>query len=189
MYAYISGILKESTPSEAIIEAHGVGFYLSISLNDFAKLPPIGSFVLLYTAFVVREQSQTLYGFLTKEGKALFEELITISGIGPKTALGIIGHLTYEELEEGVRCHDTSRLVKVPGIGKKTAERLLIELQGKLKLPKAPLPKGHKFDALQALMQLGFTESAAETAVKKAAATLTPEHDLSTLISTALKFR
>lgn len=189
MYAYISGILKDSSPSEAIIEAHGVGYCLAIPFNDFVKLPLIGSFVLLYTAFVVREQSQMLYGFLTKEGKSLFEELITISGIGPKTALGIIGHLTYEELEEGVRSHDSTRLVKVPGIGKKTAERLLIELQGRLKLPKIPLQKGHKFDALQALIQLGFTEGAAEVAIKKAAATLTPDHDLSTLISTALKFR
>jgi len=189
MYAYVKGTLVEASPLEAIVDVQGVGYQLLISVRDFGKLPQIGESVLLYTSFVVREMSQTLYGFLTKEARDLFEQLITISGIGPKTGLGIIGHLTFEELQEAVRAHDIASFAKVPGIGKKTAERLLIELQGRFKIQAVAQPRGQLSDALQALIQLGFTQTAAEKAVKKAMDTLSTECDLSTLITTALKYR
>ncbi len=190
MYAYIKGELVEATPVDAIVDVQGVGYHLHIPVSDYGKLPQIGEAVLLYTSFVVRELSQTLYGFLAREARDLFEELIAISGIGPKTGVGIIGHITLEELQEAVRMHDVSRFAKVPGIGKKTAERLLIELQGKLKIravPQQAQSKGHLSDALQALIQLGYTQSAAEKAIKKAADSLSSDCDLSTLITTALK--
>lgn len=193
MYAYIKGILAEAVPLEAVIEANGIGYRIFVSVKDFGRLPGIGDPLLLHTAFVVRELSQTLYGFLSKEERDLFEELITISGIGPKTGLAIIGHLSLEQLQDAVQAHDSAWLAKVPGIGKKTAERLLIELQGRFKI-RAPLPQGAKLegrlsDALQALMQLGYTQASAEKAVKKAADSLSPESDLSALITAALKYR
>ncbi len=192
MYAYLNGTLVEATPSEATLDVQGVGYRILISVRDFAKLPQIGESLLLYTSFVVRELSQTLYGFSTKEARELFEDLIGVTGIGPKTGLGIIGHLSVEELQEAVRRHDIAGLAKVPGIGKKTAERLLIELQGRIKIQAAPQETKHPTqlgDALQALMQLGYSQTAAEKAVKKAADSLSAETDLSTLISAALKFR
>jgi len=192
MYEYIKGTLVEATALDAIIDVQGIGYHVFIPVSDFGELSQIGEKVLLYTSFVVREMSQTLYGFLTKESRDLFEKLITISGIGPKTGLGIIGHLSFEEMQEAVRTHDCATFVRVPGIGKKTAERLLIELEGRFKVqvvPQAAQPTGRLSDALQALMQLGLTSKAASTAVKKAADALSPECDLSTLITAALKYR
>lgn len=191
MYAFIKGTLVEASPSEAVVEAYGVGYRLLIPISHFGKLPQIGEETLLYTSFVVREQSQTLFGFMAKEERALFEVLITISGVGPKTALGIIGHLSLEALHHAVERHDCATLSKVPGIGRKTAERLLIDLRGRFKLQPALStfePISQLSDALQALIQLGYTQGAAEKAVKKAADTLPSDHDLPTLITTALKF-
>lgn len=192
MYAYIKGTLVEAAPFEVVVDVHGVGYRALVSLKDFGRLPQIGESLLLYTSFVVRELSHTLYGFLSKEESLLFEELITVTGIGPKTGLGIIGHLSFTELQEAVQTHDIACLAKVPGIGKKTAERLLIELQGRFKIRAAPQgikPAGHLNDALQALIQLGYSQAMAEKAVKKAAEALKPDCDLSTLITTALKYR
>lgn len=192
MYAYIKGMLVESTPKEAILDVNGVGYALLIPISDFGRLPQVGSPLLLYTSFIVRELSQTLYGFLKREGRDLFEELIGITGIGPKMGLSIIGHLTPEELQEAVRSHDIARFIRVPGIGKKTAERLLVEMQGRFKLTTmsyVPQSKGHVSDALTALMQLGYSQTAAEKAICKAAEGLASDCDLSALITAALKQR
>ncbi len=190
MYAYINGTLVEAFPTHAILDVQGVGYHVHIPVSDFGKLPQLGAKVLLHTAFIVRELSQTLYGFLDRESRDLFQELITISGVGPKTGLGILGHLSLEDLKKAVSAHDAARFAKVPGIGKKTAERLLIDLQGKLNVQVLPQSSsGRLGDALQALMQLGYTQSAAEKAVQKAAGLLASDTDLSELITTALKFR
>ncbi|MCH9627492.1 MAG: Holliday junction ATP-dependent DNA helicase RuvA [Chlamydiales bacterium] len=190
MYAYINGTLVEAFPTHAVLDVQGVGYCVHIPVSDFGKLPQLGEKVCLHTAFIVRELSQTLYGFLAKESRDLFQELITISGVGPKTGLGILGHLSLEELKKAVSAHDAVRFAKVPGIGKKTAERLLIELQGKLNVQALPQSSsGRLGDALQALMQLGYTQSAAEKAVQKAAGLLASDTDLSEIITTALKFR
>ncbi|MCC5832409.1 MAG: Holliday junction branch migration protein RuvA [Chlamydiales bacterium] len=190
MYAYIKGTLAEATPLEAVVEAHGIGYRIFVSVKDFARLPQIGDRLFLYTSFVVRELSQTLYGFFAKEERDLFEKVITVSGIGPKTGMALIGHLTLPELEKAIQSHDSVSLAKVPGIGKKTAERLIIELQGRSKVQ--PLPEqfgGRIADALQALIQLGYTQATAEKAVRKAADSLSSDCDLSDLITAALKYR
>lgn len=192
MYAYLKGTLVDTTPLETIVEVQGIGYRLWVSMKDFGRLPQIGEKIQLYTSFIVRELSHTLYGFLIKEERDLFEELIAITGIGPKTGLSILGHLSVQELQEAVYGHDSTCLAKVPGIGKKTAERLLIELQGRFNLQtisKKTKANGQISDALQALMQLGYTQAAAEKAVKKAADALESGYDLSSLITTALKYR
>lgn len=189
MYAYIKGTLVEASVSHAVIDTNGVGYHLSISVSDFSKLPKLGEQVLLHTTFVVREQSQTLYGFLTKESQALFEQLIAISGIGPKMGLAIIGHLSLTQLQEAIASHDCTTFSQVPGIGRKTAERLLVELASRLKIRALPKASAEVNDALQALIGLGYTQASAQKALKKAAEELPGTPDVSTLITAALKYR
>lgn len=195
MYAFLKGTLIEASPTVLILEVHGVGYQLFIPLNDFGDLPAFGETLQLYTTFIVREMAHSLYGFLKRGSRDLFEVLITISGIGPKIALGIVGHLSIDDFYEIVTTNNASRFARIPGIGKRTAERLLLELQGKLKIPVShagsaiAIPSSQAGDALDALIQLGLTQSVAEKAVKKAVENLGEDYDLSTLISTALKFR
>lgn len=192
MYAFIRGKLIESTLSIAIIEAQGIGYKLFVPLNLLSKLPSIGQEVLLHTSFVVREASQALYGFFAREERDTFEILIGLSGIGPKTALGVIGHLELTGLAEAVQSNNVSLLSKVPGIGKKTAEKMILDLKGRVDLMNVSslpaLPSSRK-DALNALINLGYTQNTAEKAVRQAAASLPEESDLATLITTALKFQ
>ena len=183
MYEYIAGKLVEQTADSAIVDVQGIGYKILIPSN--ATLPQIGEKVHLFVAWVVREQSQTLFGFPEKEERELFELLITLSGVGPKTALNVLSHI--EDLAAVVEEKNAAALAKVPGIGKKTAERLLVDLKGRFKF--SGKKSNHKLqDALNALLNLGYTPSAAQNAVTKAAEEVKDPTDLSSLITAALKF-
>ncbi len=189
MYAYLRGQLVEATPGHATLEINGIGYELPIPVSALAHLPQLGDEVMFYTAWVVREQSHTLYGFLSKEERNLFNALITLSGIGPKTALSLIGHLSLGQVQEAIDLQNATVFARVPGIGKKTAERLLIDLQGKVKLKATSPGSTALHDALQALLQLGYSRDHAEKALKKASSDLADPSDLSKLIAAALKTR
>lgn len=192
MYAFIRGLLVQTTPTHAIVDVSGVGYQIYIPPSSFAKLS-LGSTVILHTSFIVREGFQGLYGFIIQEERDLFNEVIEISGIGPKIALSLISHLSLSDLHEVILQEDANALSKIPGIGKKTAERLLIELRNKLEkffinIPLTSVdPKQKTFqDALKALINLGYNQSAAQKALKKS---LQDKEDmeLGALISTSLK--
>lgn len=199
MYAYIKGTLVFTSPSEAIVENQGIGYTIHIPCSTFSLLPQIGSPVQLYTSFVVRELSQALYGFLSAQERDLFDLLMTITGVGPKLALSIIGHLPYQELHAAVQSQNIALLCKVPGIGKKTAERLVIELRDKLAalaLPGMPsLALSQPLDthtqrvqdAMLALVNLGYKQNIAQQAIKQSLKELPESIDLATLITAALK--
>lgn len=198
MYAFIKGELVSVTPVKAIVEASGIGYLIFIPPNVFGKLPQLGNQVFLHTSFVVRELSQTLYGFLSEHERDLFETLMGVTGIGPKLALSIIGHLPLHDLHRAVSNGDLPKLCKVPGIGKKTAERLVIELRDKLPDVESHSPselsiqlsdpKSHKIrDAMSALINLGYNSMTAQKAIKKTLGDFSEEIDLPTLITHSLK--
>lgn len=198
MFAYIKGKLIEATPSNAIIESHGIGYRIYIPANLFSKLPQINEEALLYTSYVVRELSQTLYGFLSNQERDLFDLLMTVSGIGPKLALSVIGHINFTELQKAISNHDVSAISKVPGIGKKTAEKLIIELRDKISqfLPTmanyslniSDDPRGQMIrDAMNALVNLGYNQGTAQKAIKKSLEDESENMQLTTLITAALK--
>ena len=169
MIGRLSGLLAEKTPPRVLIDVGGVGFEVDVPMSTFYHLPALGERVVLLTHFVVREDAQLLYGFLTAPERATFREVLKISGVGPRTALAILSGLSVTELAQAVSLQDSARLVKVPGIGKKTAERLLLELKGKL-APDLSLPASHggatQTDIAQALMALGYNEREAQAALK-----------------------
>jgi Holliday junction DNA helicase RuvA len=132
MIDYIRGALTEKQPSLAAVEAHGVGYEINIPFSTYERLPPQGAEVKLYTHYHVREDAQKLYGFLTKTERELFRQLIAVSSIGPKTAMSVLSKVSTDELVQCVSAGDPSKLVKVPGVGAKTADRLIMELRGKL---------------------------------------------------------
>ena len=172
MYAYLKGTLKEIHPDHAVIDVGGIGFFLFVPISLYTKMPAIEKEILLHTSFVVREDSSRLFGFETRADKSLFEKLIANSGLGPKTALAIIGQNDQIPLEEVIGRKDAAALTKIPGIGKKTAERILIELDGKLLPPsKRATFSSDSSDAVSALISLGFKEKEAikqvEGATKK----------------------
>ena len=194
MYAYIKGILVQSTPSQVIIEAQGIGYCLCIPFNNFSKLPALGQSVLLYTTFVVREDSQRLYGFLTQNEKELFEELIDVSGVGPKTALGLVGHMDVYDLQTAIQQAQINIICKIPGIGKKTAERLVVELRDKIKHRKPQSSLSEKFpvsgvteDATSALLNLGYNHSQIQKAIKTVMTKFDQEPELAALITSVLR--
>jgi len=170
MIGRITGLLAEKSPPLVLVDAGGVGYEIDVPMSTFYNLPALGERVSLLTHFVVREDVQQLFGFLTAEERAAFRQLVRISGVGPRTALAILSGLSVAELSLAVTRQDGARLVKVPGIGKKTAERLLLELKGKLGAdlalpPSAPL-SDHQGDIVQALMALGYNERDANAALK-----------------------
>lgn len=195
MFAYIHGILVFLDSSQAILEVNGIGYTLFITSRSMTQFPPIGTMVKLHTVFIVREFAHTLYGFLTIEEKNVFHILTQVSGIGPKLALSLIDSLSLTELQEAVLDKNTTLLCKVPGVGKKTAERLLIELKDKLNAfpseisskSEASLFKYSIQDAILALSNLGYSQIAAKKAVEKSLTLSTEELDLPTLITTALR--
>ena len=171
MIGRISGILAEKQPPKLLVDVQGVGYEIDVPMSTFFNLPAVGERVVLLTQFVVREDAQVLFGFLTAAERATFRELVKISGVGPRTALSILSGLSVGELAAAVSRQDGARLVKVPGIGKKTAERLLLELKGKLgadlSLPSAGLrPSVAQTDITQALQALGYNEREAQAALK-----------------------
>jgi holliday junction DNA helicase RuvA len=188
MIGRLSGQLAEKTPPQVLIDVNGVGYELDVPMSTFFNLPGLGERVTLLTHFVVREDAQLLYGFLTAEERATFRLLIKISGIGPRTALSILSGLSVSDLAGAVTRQEGGRLQKVPGIGKKTAERLLLELKGKLGADLGSLTGGSvaseaQADIVQALVSLGYNEKDAGLALKK----LPPDVGVSEGIKLALK--
>jgi Holliday junction DNA helicase RuvA len=175
MIGRISGILLEKKPPQILIEAGGIGYEIDVPMSTFCDLPACGEKVMLHTHFAVREDGHFLYGFATSEERAVFRQLVKISGIGARTALAVLSGLPAAELARAVARQETARLVKIPGIGKKTAERLLLELRGKLDASpgtpgqpsRADVPApGNRGDILDALLALGYNEREALAAMK-----------------------
>ena len=191
MYEYFNGQLVRKEGHFVVLDVHGIGYKLHVPTNLLGQLPMEGVQVFLYVSWVVREVSQTLYGFATQEIRDLFELLITLPGIGPKIALALISHFEPADLADVVRTGNCLALAQVPGIGKKTAEKLIIELKNRLKLTFFPkISHSSKTqDALNALLRLGYSQANAEHAIQKALENLKEETDLPTLITTALKFQ
>ncbi len=194
MISYIHGILAHATPSYAIIEAGGVGYKIFITAATFAKLPKNQSACKLHTVHVIREQSQALYGFLHPHACELFETLLGVSGIGPKIALSILGHMSESDFAQAIYNEDIPMLSKIPGIGKKTAERLLIEMRDKIppeeSMQFAAVSTGSSAGkhAVNALVNLGYTPVIAQKAVKKTVEQYKSETlDLAVLIAESLK--
>jgi len=169
MIGRITGTLAEKTPPQLLIDCHGVGYEVDVPMSTFYQLPALGERITLLTHFVQREDAQLLYGFLTAAERATFRELVKISGVGPRTALSILSGLSVSELAQAVAQQQAGRLIKVPGIGKKTAERLLLELKGKL-APDLSSPASATSDAqadiVQALVALGYNDREAGVALK-----------------------
>jgi len=180
MIAHLRGILLEKHPHQAVIEAAGVGYDVAISVSTYSALPAEGAEVKLRIFTNVREDAIQLFGFLRAEEKALFEKLISVSGIGPKLAITVLSGLAAPDLIRIIRAGDVQMLTRVPGIGKKTAERIVLELRDKLDgIGETPLPGGVKpiavavftavqSDVVSALVNLGCQRSGAEAAVVKA---------------------
>ena len=198
MYEYIKGQLIEATPSKATLESQDIGYSLLIPFNNFSKFPALGTTVTLYTSFVVREDSQRLYGFLTSHQRDLFESLIEVSGIGPKTGLALVGHMELQELQAAISQGNTQLICKIPGIGKKTAERLIVEMRDKIKkgmgktlsessLPSSTQETGVIADAISALINLGYNNAQAQKAIKSALSKTQEEPQLAQLITSALR--
>jgi len=171
MIGKLTGILLEKNPPQILIDCQGVGYEVDVPMSTFYHLPASGESVSLLTHFVVREDAQILYGFGSAPEREAFRQLIRISGVGPRTALSVLSGLSVAELAQAVTAQETGRIVKVPGIGKKTAERLLLELKGKLGAD-LPLPGNAAAvgdaasDIQQALMALGYNEKDAAAALK-----------------------
>jgi len=170
MIGKLTGTLLEKNPPQILLDCHGVGYEVDVPMSTFYHLPASGEKVSLLTHFVVREDAQILYGFATTAERDAFRQLIKISGVGPRTALSVLSGLSVNDLAQAVSTQETGRIVKVPGIGKKTAERLLLELKGKLGvdlgLPAGATRSDAQADIQQALMALGYNEKDATAALK-----------------------
>src|SRR5450830_1640006 len=170
MIGKLSGTLDDKNPPQVIVDCHGVGYEVLVPMSTFYNLPELGTKVSLLTHFVVREDAQILYGFATSQERAAFRELIKISGVGPRTALSVLSGMSVAELAQAVTLQEGGRLMKVPGIGKKTAERLLLELKGKLgaeiDLLRPAAASDAQADIQQALLALGYNDKEAAAALK-----------------------
>jgi Holliday junction DNA helicase RuvA len=170
MIGRLSGLLLDKNPAQLIVDCNGVGYEVSVPMSTFYHLPSTGERVMLLTHMVVREDAQLLYGFGTAQERELFRELIKISGIGARTALAILSGMSVNDLAQAVTLQDVGRLTKIPGIGKKTAERLLLELKGKLGADIGAAANGDNEssnDILSALLALGYSEKEALLAIKQ----------------------
>src|ERR1051326_931508 len=169
MIAHLRGRLIAKHPNQAIVEAGGVGYDVTISVPTFSDLPAAGGDVALHIHTHVREDAIALFGFLRPDEKLLFERLISVSGIGPKLAITILSGMPTPDMVAAIRGNDVARLTRIPGIGKKTAERMVLELRDKLAhfiaSPAAPPVSPREEDALSALMNLGYQRPAAERAL------------------------
>jgi Holliday junction DNA helicase RuvA len=191
MYEYIKGKLVETSENIAVVDVNGIGYRVMIPLNIAHHLLVLQKEILFYLSFVVREDAHTLYGFLKKEERDLFEILLTLSGIGPKTALSIVGHLDIDHLQSAIASGDVFILSKIPGIGKKTAQKLIIELKDKFKFATLPTSVNIKSnsvsDALHALMNLGYGMHQAKIAIDKVLEEDGNKDDVSELIAAAIR--
>lgn len=176
-----------------MVETGGIGYRLTIPLSAYSRLPAIKQAVELYLSHIVREDSETLYAFPTKQDRDLFELLLTVSGIGPKTGVAIIGHIDFPTFQKAISSSDIRLLSKIPGIGKKTAERLVIEMRDKFKgtskknLPTTSIDGGIHSDAYSALVNLGYAPADAQHAITEALKKKKDETDLGRLITAALQ--
>ena len=169
MIGKLTGLLAEKNPPEVLLDCNGVGYEVLVPMSTFYNLPALGEKVSLLTHFVVREDAQILYGFSNPEERAAFRQLIKISGVGPRTALSVLSGMSVEDLAQAVTRQESGRIIKVPGIGKKTAERLLLELKGKLGADigvHANVGHDSQSDILQALVALGYSDRDAALALK-----------------------
>ena len=186
MIGRLTGTIAEKTPPQVLVDVQGVGYELDVPMSTFFNLPSLGEKATLLTHLSIREDAHVLFGFLTAEERSTFRLLIKISGVGPKMALSLLSGLSVGELAQAVSKQDSGRLVKVPGIGKKTAERLLLELKGKLgpdlSMP-ASVANDTQADILQALIALGYSEKEAGSALKS----LPPDVGVSEGIKLAMK--
>ncbi len=171
MIAHLRGKLLAKHPNQAIVDVAGVGYDVTISVPTFSDLPALGAEVTLHIHTHVREDALALYGFLRSAEKLLFEKLITVSGIGPKLAITILSGMPADEMVGAIRGNDVARLTRIPGIGRKTAERMILELRDKLPevtpaaVPAAPTLSAIEEDVLSALVNLGYQRAAAEKAL------------------------
>lgn len=169
MIGKLTGTLSDKNPPQVVVDCGGVGYEVHVPMSTFYNLPAAGEKVSLLTHFVVREDAQILYGFGSPGEREAFRQLIKISGVGPRTALSVLSGMSVAELAQAVTLQEAGRLVKVPGIGKKTAERLLLELKGKLGadigLPTS-VASDAQADILQALLALGYSDKEAAISLK-----------------------
>jgi Holliday junction DNA helicase RuvA len=190
MIAYLKGTLIHNTPGHVVIEAGGIGYAAAVPVSSFASLGEIGGTVEIYVHTHLSDDALALYGFLTRDEKAMFLKLIGISGIGPKLAMNILSGIAPGDLEEAIRSGDLARISLVPGIGKKTALRITLELQDKLEQKEKLLAaKGtpEKEDLLSALQNMGFRRKEAERAVDQTIAANKPDTEFEKLLRDCLK--
>jgi Holliday junction DNA helicase RuvA len=170
MIGKLTGTLGDKNPPQVLVDCNGVGYEVDVPMSTFYNLPGVGEKVSLLTHFVVREDAQILYGFGSSSEREAFRLLIKISGVGPRTALSVLSGMSVADIAQAVTVQDAGRLVKVPGIGKKTAERLLLELKGKfgadLGLQAAGAASDAQADILQALVALGYSDKEAAASLK-----------------------
>jgi len=201
MIAHVRGQLLSATADSVVVDVGGVGYRCLVPTSTRSRLPAMGQDVLLHTSFQVREDSMTLYGFLTGEEYDLFELLLKVDGVGPKVALSVLSSTTPDALRRALAFEDITALCRVPGIGKKTAQRMVLELKdkvGSIGVEAVPLPGGvpvpaasgkpdARLDALEALTALGYTRADAAQAVEKAAREAGEEPRTETLVRLSLK--
>jgi Holliday junction DNA helicase RuvA len=189
MIGRLTGTLLEKNPPQILLDVQGVGYELDVPMSTFYNLPALHEKVVLHTHFVVREDAQLLYGFATQEERVAFRQLLKISGVGPKLALSVLSGLSLAELAQAVASKEAGRLTKIPGVGKKTAERLLLELQGKFVATvlaggaASSVTASADNDIANALIALGYSEKEADWAAKQ----LPKDVDVSGGIRQALK--
>ena len=188
MIGRLTGIMLEKNPPQILLDVQGVGYELDVPMSTFYNLPPLNEKVVLHTQLIVREDAHLLYGFLSNDERLAFRQLLKISGVGPKLALSVLSGLSLSDLASAVANKEAGRLTKIPGVGKKTAERLLLELQGKFVATGNSLAQGAAAstsgnDIVNALQSLGYNEKEADWAVKQ----LSKEATVSDGIRQALK--
>jgi Holliday junction DNA helicase RuvA len=172
MIGRLSGTLLEKNPPQILLDVQGVGYEVDVPMSTFYNLPVLRERVVLHTYLVVREDAQLLYGFLTLEERAAFRQLLKISGVGPKLALSVLSGLSIGDLAAAVESKDAARLTRIPGVGKKTAERLLLELQGKFATSgtvavSSAATSANSNDIVNALLALGYNDKEADWAAKQ----------------------
>lgn len=193
MIAYVRGVLDHKEPSRLVVDVNGIGYEIFVPLSTYQKLPALGGQVKLFTHHHVREDAVNLYGFLSSEEKEIFELVLTISGVGVKVALNILSAMTADVFRRSIAQGDMKTLTKIPGIGKKSAERMVLELKDKIGTVHVDaemmrvLGTESGNDAVAALLSLGTGQSAAEYAVYRAERLLGDDAKLEDVISQAIK--
>lgn len=195
MISYIRGILAEKTPARIVVEAAGVGYEVLVPLSSYDALPRPGDELLIHTHHHVREDVQQLYGFASERERQVFRMLISVSGIGPRLALGILSGASVEGITDAIVREEVEQLTLIPGIGRKTAQRLIVELKGRIAEEEAMVVVGSGAaavdssarQAVEALIALGFTRAASKKAVEKAASECDGKPCVEELVRSALR--